>query len=139
MGESESLGLEGLWFFLCLHHWEEATRAREQGPTWGWGRGPGSLLTTQDSPPAPYARYNSAKKDNDFIYHEAVPALDTLQPVKGLKLRGAWDGVGDEGAAEQRQSRLGGPGLHDSLPLPPRCPLGEALASEPHRPCCYGP
>lgn len=33
-------------------------------------------------------RYNSAKKDNDFIYHEAVPALDTLQPVKGLTLRG---------------------------------------------------
>lgn len=28
-------------------------------------------------------RYNSAKKDNDFIYHEAVPALDTLQSVKG--------------------------------------------------------
>lgn len=29
------------------------------------------------------SRYNSAKKDNDFIYHEAVPALDTLQSVKG--------------------------------------------------------
>ncbi|NXJ32256.1 PTN23 phosphatase, partial [Ciconia maguari] len=27
-------------------------------------------------------KYNSAKKDNDFIYHEAVPALDTLQSVK---------------------------------------------------------
>ncbi|NXL14036.1 PTN23 phosphatase, partial [Setophaga kirtlandii] len=31
-------------------------------------------------------RYNSAKKDNDFIYHEAVPALDTLQSVKGAPL-----------------------------------------------------
>nr|XP_020771686.1 tyrosine-protein phosphatase non-receptor type 23 isoform X3 [Odocoileus virginianus texanus] len=31
-------------------------------------------------------KYNSAKKDNDFIYHEAVPALDTLQPVKGAPL-----------------------------------------------------
>uniref|UniRef100_A0A8B9BJM3 Protein tyrosine phosphatase non-receptor type 23 n=1 Tax=Anser brachyrhynchus TaxID=132585 RepID=A0A8B9BJM3_9AVES len=30
--------------------------------------------------------YNSAKKDNDFIYHEAVPALDTLQAVKGAPL-----------------------------------------------------
>uniref|UniRef100_A0A8B9IK24 Tyrosine-protein phosphatase non-receptor type 23 n=1 Tax=Anser cygnoides TaxID=8845 RepID=A0A8B9IK24_ANSCY len=32
------------------------------------------------------SRYNSAKKDNDFIYHEAVPALDTLQAVKGAPL-----------------------------------------------------
>ncbi|XP_060060740.1 tyrosine-protein phosphatase non-receptor type 23 isoform X2 [Erinaceus europaeus] len=31
-------------------------------------------------------KHNSAKKDNDFIYHEAVPALDTLQPVKGAPL-----------------------------------------------------
>ncbi|XP_074841345.1 tyrosine-protein phosphatase non-receptor type 23 isoform X2 [Carettochelys insculpta] len=31
-------------------------------------------------------KYNSAKKDNDFIYHEAVPALDTLQSVKGATL-----------------------------------------------------
>ncbi|XP_037705711.1 tyrosine-protein phosphatase non-receptor type 23 isoform X2 [Choloepus didactylus] len=31
-------------------------------------------------------KYNSAKKDNDFIYHESVPALDTLQPVKGAPL-----------------------------------------------------
>ncbi|NXA44611.1 PTN23 phosphatase, partial [Nothocercus julius] len=31
-------------------------------------------------------KYNSAKKDNDFIYHEAVPALDTLQAVKGAPL-----------------------------------------------------
>ncbi|XP_048190700.1 LOW QUALITY PROTEIN: tyrosine-protein phosphatase non-receptor type 23 [Perognathus longimembris pacificus] len=31
-------------------------------------------------------KYNCAKKDNDFIYHEAVPALDTLQPVKGAPL-----------------------------------------------------
>lgn len=31
-------------------------------------------------------KYNSAKKDNDFIYHEAMPALDTLQPVKGAPL-----------------------------------------------------
>uniref|UniRef100_A0A452TAC8 Protein tyrosine phosphatase non-receptor type 23 n=1 Tax=Ursus maritimus TaxID=29073 RepID=A0A452TAC8_URSMA len=36
--------------------------------------------------PASDSRYNSAKKDNDFIYHEAVPALDTLQPVKGAPL-----------------------------------------------------
>ncbi|EPQ08404.1 Tyrosine-protein phosphatase non-receptor type 23 [Myotis brandtii] len=34
----------------------------------------------------PVKGYNSAKKDNDFIYHEAVPALDTLQPVKGAPL-----------------------------------------------------
>ncbi|KAM6452673.1 tyrosine-protein phosphatase non-receptor type 23 [Liasis olivaceus] len=31
-------------------------------------------------------KYNSAKKDNDFIYHEAVPALDTLQSIKGAPL-----------------------------------------------------
>ncbi|KAG9345078.1 hypothetical protein JZ751_009619 [Albula glossodonta] len=31
-------------------------------------------------------KYNSAKKDNDFIYHESVPALDTLPSVKGAPL-----------------------------------------------------
>ncbi|KAE8595341.1 hypothetical protein XENTR_v10015700 [Xenopus tropicalis] len=31
-------------------------------------------------------KFNSAKKDNDFIYHESVPALDTLQAVKGAPL-----------------------------------------------------
>ncbi|XP_042188445.1 tyrosine-protein phosphatase non-receptor type 23 [Callorhinchus milii] len=31
-------------------------------------------------------KYNSAKKDNDFIYHEAVPPLDSLQTVKGASL-----------------------------------------------------
>ncbi|XP_063041171.1 tyrosine-protein phosphatase non-receptor type 23b [Engraulis encrasicolus] len=31
-------------------------------------------------------KFNSAKKDNDFIYHETVPALDTLNPVKGASL-----------------------------------------------------
>uniref|UniRef100_A0A8D2JG41 Tyrosine-protein phosphatase non-receptor type 23 n=1 Tax=Varanus komodoensis TaxID=61221 RepID=A0A8D2JG41_VARKO len=35
---------------------------------------------------APTFRYASAKKDNDFIYHEAVPALDTVQSVKGAPL-----------------------------------------------------
>lgn len=28
-------------------------------------------------------RCNSAKKDNDFIYHESVPSLETLPSVKG--------------------------------------------------------
>ncbi|KAK7886461.1 hypothetical protein WMY93_026082 [Mugilogobius chulae] len=31
-------------------------------------------------------KYNSAKKDNDFIYHEAIPALETLASVKGAPL-----------------------------------------------------
>ncbi|MFT7816346.1 tyrosine-protein phosphatase non-receptor type 23 [Arapaima gigas] len=31
-------------------------------------------------------KFNSAKKDNDFIYHEPVPALDTLPSVKGAPL-----------------------------------------------------
>lgn len=31
-----------------------------------------------------YFRFNSAKKDNDFIYHEAVPSLETLPSVKGI-------------------------------------------------------
>lgn len=29
-------------------------------------------------------RFNSAKKDNDFIYHEVVPSLETLPSVKGI-------------------------------------------------------
>lgn len=28
-------------------------------------------------------RFNSAKKDNDFIYHDSVPSLETLASVKG--------------------------------------------------------
>ncbi|XP_052000515.1 tyrosine-protein phosphatase non-receptor type 23-like [Xyrauchen texanus] len=31
-------------------------------------------------------KFNSAKKDNDFIYHESVPSLDTLTSVKGAPL-----------------------------------------------------
>ncbi|XP_067281615.1 tyrosine-protein phosphatase non-receptor type 23b [Pseudorasbora parva] len=31
-------------------------------------------------------KYNSAKKDNDFIYHESVPGLDALVAVKGASL-----------------------------------------------------
>ncbi len=29
-------------------------------------------------------RYNAAKKDNDFIYHEKVPPLDSLPEIKGI-------------------------------------------------------
>lgn len=28
-------------------------------------------------------RFNSAKKDNDFIYHDSVPSLESLASVKG--------------------------------------------------------
>uniref|UniRef100_A0A673W1J9 Tyrosine-protein phosphatase non-receptor type 23 n=1 Tax=Salmo trutta TaxID=8032 RepID=A0A673W1J9_SALTR len=31
-------------------------------------------------------QFNSAKKDNDFIYHETVPSLETLASVKGAPL-----------------------------------------------------
>ncbi|GAA6083853.1 tyrosine-protein phosphatase non-receptor type 23 isoform X1 [Tachysurus ichikawai] len=31
-------------------------------------------------------KFNSAKKDNDFIYHEPVPSLETLSSVKGAPL-----------------------------------------------------
>ncbi|XP_067887544.1 tyrosine-protein phosphatase non-receptor type 23 [Heterodontus francisci] len=31
-------------------------------------------------------KYSAAKKDNDFIYHEAVPPLDSLSSVKGASL-----------------------------------------------------
>ncbi|KAM9783057.1 tyrosine-protein phosphatase non-receptor type 23 [Neosynchiropus ocellatus] len=31
-------------------------------------------------------KFNSAKKDNDFIYHESVPSLDSLASVKGAPL-----------------------------------------------------
>ncbi|XP_031442517.2 tyrosine-protein phosphatase non-receptor type 23b [Clupea harengus] len=31
-------------------------------------------------------KFNSAKKDNDFIYHETAPAMDTLAAVKGASL-----------------------------------------------------
>ncbi|XP_063308929.1 tyrosine-protein phosphatase non-receptor type 23 [Pelobates fuscus] len=31
-------------------------------------------------------KFNSSKKDNDFIYHESVPTLESLQAVKGAPL-----------------------------------------------------
>ncbi|XP_077382621.1 tyrosine-protein phosphatase non-receptor type 23 isoform X2 [Festucalex cinctus] len=31
-------------------------------------------------------KYNSAKKDNDFIYHESIPSLESLTSVKGAPL-----------------------------------------------------
>jgi len=31
-------------------------------------------------------RFNSAKKDNDFVYHDKIPAFDTLPEIKGLLL-----------------------------------------------------
>lgn len=31
-------------------------------------------------------KFNSAKKDNDFVYHESVPSLETLTSVKGAPL-----------------------------------------------------
>lgn len=92
------------WFFsrgrvlaLCLHPWEGATSAREQWPHGGQLLGP--CCSSKTPPSLPWApRYNSAKKDNDFIYHEAVPALDTLQPVKGLTLGEAGGQGGGTGA-----------------------------------------
>ena len=38
-------------------------------------------------------RYNSAKKDNDFVYHEKIPAVETLPEVKGnsVNLDLYWD------------------------------------------------
>ena len=29
------------------------------------------------------SRFDSAKKDNDFVYHEKVPPLDSLPEIKG--------------------------------------------------------
>jgi len=31
-----------------------------------------------------FCRFNAAKKDNDFVYHDKVPAFDTLPEIKGL-------------------------------------------------------
>jgi len=31
-----------------------------------------------------FCRFNSAKKDNDFVYHDKIPAFDTLPEIKGL-------------------------------------------------------
>ena len=29
-------------------------------------------------------KFNAAKKDNDFVYHEKEPEIDTLDVVKGV-------------------------------------------------------
>lgn len=33
-----------------------------------------------------FFRYNSAKKDNDFIYHAKVPKLEDFSPVAGVTI-----------------------------------------------------
>ena len=33
-----------------------------------------------------FFRYNAAKKDNDFVYHDKVPDIDSLPEVKGASL-----------------------------------------------------
>ncbi|NXC54807.1 PTN23 phosphatase, partial [Aleadryas rufinucha] len=75
-------------------------------------------------------KYNSAKKDNDFIYHEAVPALDTLQSVKGQGALGplGWGGAG--GSLWERSQ----PGL-----CPTGAPLVKALPVNPTDPAVTGP
>lgn len=84
--------------------------------------------------PSRTPRYNSAKKDNDFIYHEAVPALDTLQPVKGLTLGEAGSGRRYRGL-EQTWSAW--PGIHNvSLP---GAPLVKPLPVNPTDPAVTGP
>lgn len=97
-----------------------------------------SLVICDFSLDSPNSRYNSAKKDNDFIYHEAVPALDTLQPVKGLAAEGKLrNGVG-RGRWNREEAALSLSMGLISVVLPTlRSPLGEALAGKPHRPSCH--
>jgi len=33
-----------------------------------------------------FDRFNSAKKDNDFVYHDKIPAFDSLPEIKGMLL-----------------------------------------------------
>ena len=67
-----------------------------------------------------------------------MPALDTLQPVKGLAAEGKLrTGVG-RGRWDREEAALSLPVGLISVVLPAlRSPLGEALASKPHRPSCY--
>lgn len=88
-------------------------------------------------------RYNSAKKDNDFIYHEAVPALDTLQSVKGgdglsrtVNPRGIFRDLPGMTVSSQRLC-LGNRfpaevSLVCAAHSPPRCPAGESSPCQPH-------
>uniref|UniRef100_A0A8B9SR87 Tyrosine-protein phosphatase non-receptor type 23 n=1 Tax=Anas platyrhynchos TaxID=8839 RepID=A0A8B9SR87_ANAPL len=76
-----------IYYFAAVAHvsfwgWGGST-PRSQPPSGLTNRIWGALRFTMD---VIGGKYNSAKKDNDFIYHEAVPALDTLQSVKGAPL-----------------------------------------------------
>lgn len=79
-------------------------------------------------------RYNSAKKDNDFIYHEPIPPTDTLTSVKGNRRN-----------LQSSQLKLITFNLNQGTSLirfslaPPGAPLVKALPVNPTDPSVTGP
>ena len=79
----EALGTCGCRGSCSLPSLERAQATQGLTPLGASSGSRGCCLLLTDAALLLVSRYNSAKKDNDFIYHEAVPALDTLQSVKG--------------------------------------------------------
>uniref|UniRef100_A0A3B4BE80 Tyrosine-protein phosphatase non-receptor type 23 n=1 Tax=Periophthalmus magnuspinnatus TaxID=409849 RepID=A0A3B4BE80_9GOBI len=77
-----------IYYFASIAHLHMGKQAEEQQK---YGERLAYLQSSMDKlneaiKLAKVRQHNSAKKDNDFIYHEAVPALETLASVKGAPL-----------------------------------------------------
>uniref|UniRef100_A0A670JNQ1 Tyrosine-protein phosphatase non-receptor type 23 n=1 Tax=Podarcis muralis TaxID=64176 RepID=A0A670JNQ1_PODMU len=86
-----------IYYFAAVAHLHMGKQAEEQqkygervslfaSKVLGWGQPETVQEALRFTMDVIGGKYNSAKKENDFIYHEAVPALDTLQSVKGAPL-----------------------------------------------------
>lgn len=91
--ESKSFGIS-----LCLFSINAQFKSFERTPEQRWPADPRPKQyqnyknstdwlcpNTKSVSPDFNIRYNSARKDNDFIYHESVPNLDMLAGVKGIE------------------------------------------------------
>ncbi|KAG7274849.1 hypothetical protein CRUP_012333 [Coryphaenoides rupestris] len=76
-----------IYYFASIAHFHMGKQAEEQqkyGERLAYLQS--SLDKLNEATKLAKVKFNSAKKDNDFIYHETVPSLETLASVKGAPL-----------------------------------------------------
>ncbi|KPP72062.1 tyrosine-protein phosphatase non-receptor type 23-like, partial [Scleropages formosus] len=75
-----------IYYFAAIAHLHMGKQAEEQQKYGERGQPDSVQEALRFTMDVIGGKFNSAKKDNDFIYHEPVPALDTLPSVKGAPL-----------------------------------------------------